>query len=150
MENFITQKLEKTLHDTLPYFDLSEHDLAKTYGEGKWSIHQILCHLTDAETVLYDRIRRTISNPGNTVMGFEQDLWAEKLEYNSFPLELCKDLFAANRKALIHTASKFYEKYGHHESIHNVAGPKSLREFFDKVVWHNEQHLEQMDLALKK
>lgn len=150
MDNTIIQKLEKTLRDTLHYFELSEQDLLKTYGKGKWNIKQILCHLTDAETVLYDRIRRTISNPGNTVMGFEQNLWAEKLEYNSFPLELNKDLFLANRRAMIYTASKYYKKYGHNESIHNEAGPRSLKEFFDKVVWHNDKHLAQIELALSK
>lgn len=150
MVNSITQKLERNLQNTLQYFELPKEDLLKTYGEGKWNIRQILSHIVDAETVLYDRIRRTISNPGQTVMGFEQDLWAERLEYDSFPLELSQELFTANRKAIIHLANKFYDKYGHLEVTHNRAGPRTLTDFFDKVLWHNEQHLEQIELALKQ
>lgn len=143
MEKTITQRLQHNLQKTFQYFDLPEKVLLKSYGENKWNIHQILCHLTDAETVLYDRIRRTIANPGQTVMGFEQNLWAEKLEYETFPPKLSKDLFIANRKAVIQMASKYYERYGNNKVTHSEAGPRTLKDFFDKILWHNEQHLAQ-------
>ena len=150
MENSTAEKLKRNLENSLQYFDLPKEDIHKTYGQGKWNIKQILCHLVDAETVLYDRIRRTISNPGQTVIGFEQDLWAEQLDYNTYPLDIAKELFIANRNAIIHAADKFYGKYGHHKVIHNEAGPRTLKDFFDKVLWHNEGHLEQISLALSR
>ena len=57
----IVTRLEKTRDQTLRCFALSEDQLALSYGPGKWLVRFILHHLADAETVLYDRIRRAIS-----------------------------------------------------------------------------------------
>jgi len=59
----IIERLEAAKSQTLKYFDLGDDELSKTYGPGKWSVRFILHHLADAETVLFDRIRRLISEP---------------------------------------------------------------------------------------
>ena len=59
----IITKLESTRDQTLRYFDLSNEDLDRSYAAGKWSIRFIMHHLADAEAVLSERIRRTISEP---------------------------------------------------------------------------------------
>lgn len=38
----ILTTLTNTKNETEKYFDLSEEDLAKSYGEGKWTVKQIL------------------------------------------------------------------------------------------------------------
>jgi len=58
----ITQ-LEATRNETLKYFELSDADLDRTYGPGKWSVRFLLHHLSDSETVLYDRMCRVLSEP---------------------------------------------------------------------------------------
>jgi hypothetical protein len=60
----VMTKLESTRERTLPYFNLSDEELDRTYAPGKWSIRIILHHITDTETVLYDRVRRVLSEPG--------------------------------------------------------------------------------------
>jgi hypothetical protein len=47
----------------LPLFDLTEPKLSQTYKPGKWSVQVILHHITDTETVYYDRIRRVLCEP---------------------------------------------------------------------------------------
>jgi hypothetical protein len=54
----IVSRLEAARYRTLSYFDLSDEQLDRNYGTGKWSVRFILHHLADAETVLNDRIRR--------------------------------------------------------------------------------------------
>lgn len=49
----------------------------------KWSIHEILVHLADSESNAYLRARRFMAEPGQTVMAYDQDLWAQKLDYHS-------------------------------------------------------------------
>src|SRR5687768_8423482 len=56
-------ELERTRDETLRYFALDDDALARTYGPGKWPVRFILLHLADAETVLFDRIRRVLSEP---------------------------------------------------------------------------------------
>ncbi len=53
----IVTRLEAARNQTLGYFDLSNEQLDRNYGAGKWSpVRFILHHLADAETVLNDRI----------------------------------------------------------------------------------------------
>lgn len=145
----ILTTLTKTKNETEKYFDLSEEDLAKTYGEGKWTVKQILVHLADADSVLLDRIKRVISEPKQVIWAFEQDLWNENLDYKNFPLEISKAVYLANRQMVIHLAEKHYETLGHTEFIHSETGLRTLKDEFDKVVWHNQGHLDQIKLALE-
>lgn len=144
----LIKRLRDSKAQTLAYFELSEPELDYSYGEDKWTIRQILHHIADAETVLYERIRRTIVNPGQTLNGFEQDLWAEVLDYNHFPLAVNKKIYDAVRDASIMLISKFYITYGSNTFVHSKAGEKTLTELCQKNAWHNEKHLEHILLAL--
>ncbi|MGB0932152.1 MAG: DinB family protein, partial [Chitinophagales bacterium] len=129
---------------------LPEEELQKTYGEGKWNIRQILNHLSDAETVLYDRIRRGISKPRQVIWGFDQNAWAEKLNYNTFPLEVNQNIYKSVRESIIYLANEYYEPLGDNVFTHNETGLRTLRDEFEKVAWHNQGHLEQIEIALNK
>ena len=59
----LIQELERTRDETLKCFSLDQRDLARTYGPGKWSVTYALHHLSDSETVFFDRIRRVLSEP---------------------------------------------------------------------------------------
>ncbi|GAA4465571.1 hypothetical protein GCM10023189_46360 [Nibrella saemangeumensis] len=140
--------LTTTRDQTLACFDLPEADLARTYAPGKWTIRQILVHLADAESVLHERIRRIIAEPKQVIWAFDQDLWAAALAYELFPLNLSRDLFRANRNAIIYLADSFYEQLGSNEFVHSQTGLRTLKDEFDKVAWHNQNHLDQITRAL--
>ena len=144
----IIENLQSTRNKTLEYFELDDNALSKSYGPGKWTVKEILHHLVDAETVLYDRIRRGISNPNQVVWGFDQDKWAQELDYAGKAMETDKEIYKAVRQGIIYLASSYYDSYGHHELVHSRTGKKTLKDIFDKVVWHNQQHLDQIEVAL--
>ena len=54
----LIRELETTRDETLRYFSLDQRDLMRTYAPGKWSVRFVHHHLSDSETVLFDRIRR--------------------------------------------------------------------------------------------
>jgi len=144
----IIANLESTRDRTLQYFDLPESELAKSYAPGKWSIRFILHHLADAETVLNDRIRRTISEPKQVLLVFDQDAWAKALDYSVMPLDLSRRIYEATRAGIIHLAHEHYERNGHLEFIHSETGLRTLKDELDKVASHNEEHLAQIETAL--
>jgi hypothetical protein len=146
----IISKLEATKIRTLEYFGASDAQLARTYGPGKWPVRFILHHLADAETVLYDRIRRTISEKRQVLWEFDQDAWAHGLDYQNIPLELSRRIYDSVRDAIVHQAQVHYEKNGNLEYVHSGTGVHTLKEEFDKVASHNEKHLEQIRLALNE
>lgn len=49
----------------------------------EWSVHEIIIHLADSETNSAMRARLLIAQPGLRVMGYDQDVWADKLDYHS-------------------------------------------------------------------
>jgi len=145
----IVTRLEAAREQTLRRFDLSDEQLDRTYGPGKWPVRFILHHLADAETVLFDRIRRVISEPRQVIWAFDQDAWAKGLDYSRMPLELSRRIYDAVRSGIVYQARLHYDKSGHREFVHSETGVRTLKAEFDKVAWHNEHHLEQIDLALR-
>lgn len=148
MEEYIAL-LQSTRDRALNYFDLDENRLSLHYAAGKWNVRYILCHLADAETVLYERVRRTISNPGQVLWGFEPDLWAEHLGYETYPLGLQKNIFNTVRESVIYLARDHYEGSENKKFVHNETGLRSLKDEFDKIAWHCDHHLKQVEMALE-
>lgn len=145
----LIRDLERTRDETLDYFALGERDLARAYEPGKWPVRFILHHLADSETVLYDRIRRVLSEPRQVLWVFDQDAWAQGLDYANVPLALSRQVYESVRNAVIYYAGVHYERKGLLEFVHSVTGVRTLKEEFDKVASHNEHHLGQIRLALR-
>src|SRR5215208_2255619 len=141
--------LERTREETLKYYSLDERDLARTYAPGKWSVHYILHHLSDSETVLFDRIRRVLSEPRQVIWVYDQDAWATGLDYSSVPLEMARGIYESVRRGIIYYAGLHYELRGNLEFVHSVTGVRTLRDEFDKVASHNAHHLAQIRSALE-
>ena len=145
----IITRLESARERTLGYFELSGEQLERSYAPGKWPVRWLLHHLADAETVMYDRIRRTISEPRQVLWAFDQDKWASGLDYRQMPLELSRRIYEAVRGGVIYQARLNYENNGLREFVHSETGVRTLKDEFDKVAWHNEHHLAQIETALK-
>jgi hypothetical protein len=145
----IIRRLEETRDRTLRCFDLGENQLNKTYGPGKWSVRFVLLHLTDSETVLYDRIRRAISEPKQVIWAYDQEAWARGLDYSTTPLEIYRPIYESVRAGIIYRARSHYEKDGQRQFVHSETGVRTLKDEFDKVVEHNELHLGHIEQALK-
>ena len=142
-------ELERTRDETVRHFSLGEDELSLTYGPGKWSVRYVLVHLTHSETTFIERIQRTLSESRTVLWFMHQDLWASGLEYDKMPLELAGRLYEASRNMIIYYAREYYESRGQLEFIHSVTGLRTLKEEFDKVAAHNENHLTQIRSALR-
>jgi hypothetical protein len=144
----IIQSLEATRDETLAFFQLGEAQLALRYAPGKWPIRFILHHLADAETVLFDRIRRVLSERRGVLWAFDQDAWANALNYAERPLDLSRRIYDSVRAGIIYYARLSYFENGHLEFVHSETGVRTLKDEFDKVAGHNEHHLAQIRAAL--
>ena len=56
----------------------SEVDFAQ---EGKWSVRQITAHVADSELAGAMRMRQIIAEDNPTLQGYDQTLWATRLDY---------------------------------------------------------------------
>jgi hypothetical protein len=144
----ILEQLERTSRQTLKYFDLSDEDLQRTYGPGKWSVRYVLNHLADSETVLFYRIRQVISEPKQVIWVYDQEAWANKLDYSTVPIALAKRIYISSREGILHYASRHYNGSDAITFVHSVTGLRTLKDEFDKVVSHNQHHLGHIETAL--
>lgn len=144
----LIEQLEQTRSETLPHFGLSETALGRRYAPGKWTVRELLHHVCDAETVMFDRIRRVLSEPRQVIWAFDQDAWVDKLGYRERPLALSRDLYQATRAGVLYYARLHYESKGHLEFVHSETGVRTLKDEFDKIAVHNQHHLNQIRVAL--
>jgi DinB superfamily len=144
----IIEQLEKTMAETLKYFDLAEEDLQKKYEPDKWNIRFVLHHLADSESILFYRIRRVISEPKQVIWVVDGDAWANKLDYSHVPLGLAKNIYVSSREGNIYYARHHYENSHEIKFVHSETGIRTLKDEFDKVSSHNQQHVRQIKKAL--
>lgn len=142
--------LKETKTETVSYFDLPENELSKNYGKGKWSIRQILHHLTDAEFLLYGRLKKIIAEPRQVIWAFYQDDWNRAFDYANSSLEGKKEFYSICRDMNYQLIQKYYDDFLEKEFIHNETGLRTLQMEFEKVALHNQSHNEQIKIALTK
>src|SRR5215472_15663246 len=86
--------------------------------EGKWSVRQIVCHLADSEADSVMRFRALIAEQNPTLFAWNQELWAENLDYNkrkiSQALEIFRVLRSANYELLKDQPESAFARTGQH------------------------------------
>jgi uncharacterized damage-inducible protein DinB len=95
----LTETPEKLEALTLP---LSDAKRRRPEAPGKWSVHDVIQHLTDAETAFLWRTRLIVAEEKEpTLQGYDQDQWAARLRYQDAPFdEVLGELTAMRRRNL--------------------------------------------------
>ncbi|MBK9727031.1 MAG: DinB family protein [Saprospiraceae bacterium] len=145
----ILHLLQDTKSFTIQCFDLSDNELNKTYGEGKWNVRQILHHLTDTEYLFAGRLKKIIAEPKQVIWAFNQDDWNKAFDYLNEPLTGKKELYSICREMNYKLIEKYYDEYNQKEFVHNETGLRTLQIEFEKVALHNKSHNVQMKIALQ-
>jgi uncharacterized damage-inducible protein DinB len=99
-ETDVVKVLEDQQFELLELFkEISEEKSLYAYAEGKWTIKELLGHLTDGERIFAYRALR-ISRADKTPMeGFEQDGYIENSNFNNTKLSELLTEFLYTRKA---------------------------------------------------
>ncbi len=111
-----------------------------------WSIHEIIIHLADSEVNGYVRCRRLIAQPGSDVLGYDQDAWAQKLDYQSQNTDEHLELLRLTRKLTYQLIKNqplsVYETATIH---HSERGWMLFDDWLESYCKHVSQHIEQMN-----
>ena len=145
----IIDDLFSTMQATLALFDGPRAAFGKSYAPGKWTVRDVLIHISDTETVLLDRLRRIASEEKPLLAAFDQDRWAEALFYDRRDMHLVKMQFQAARRGVIEMATLLDESYDMKAGMHTEAGLLSFGQLLKKVADHNAHHLEQTKAAIE-
>lgn len=110
----------------------------------RWSIHEVILHLADAEATAYVRCRRFIAEPGSPILKFNSARWAGTLGYfhqsTREALEIIKRLRMTTHQLLVSIPESVWS----HTVEHPEDGEISLEEWFKVQEEHIPRHIEQM------
>jgi DinB family protein len=111
----------------------------------KWSVHEIIVHCADSETISATRIRFLVGETTPTISGYDQDRWARSMNYAKLPLgpSLAQvDAVRAWTAAFIRTLPPAaWEKSGRHTEYDD---PYTAEQWLRIYAEHLEVHARQI------
>jgi hypothetical protein len=113
-------------------------------GPDRWSIHEILVHLADSEANSYLRCRRFIAEPGAAVMAYDENRWADSLNYHGQDPEEALKLFGLLRRMSHRIIRDLPDSVWLNTVDHPENGIMSLDDWLGIYTNHVPNHIQQM------
>jgi uncharacterized damage-inducible protein DinB len=111
----------------------------------EWSVHQVIVHLADSETNSYLRARRLVAEPGQPIMGYDQDVWADKLDYHNTDTEEALEVTRLVRKLTYDLLIRLPETVWNNTAVHpEYSEPYSFEKWLRIYADHPREHAGQI------
>jgi hypothetical protein len=116
----------------------------------EWSIHEIVVHMKDSESMGVMRLHKLIAEPGSTLMAYEESKWADALNYQNQDVEDALQIFKLTRRTtyrLLKTLPDqvFMQSVVHPEVVHPEYGESyTLEKWLNIYTRHIPEHIEQL------
>lgn len=114
----------------------------------EWSVLECTGHIADAELVVSGRYRWIIAHDEPPLIGYDQDLWVERLHHNEDDPEALLAAFEAMRDANLALWARSTEAERGRIGQHAERGPESFDLTFRLLAGHDRFHLGQVRRAL--
>lgn len=108
---------------------------------GKMSTQEVICHITDSEEYLADRMKRTVAMERPLLVGVDGWLYLEALRYHDRDIELDLTLVEAVRAQMTGDLERFEESAWDRTAIHTETGLVTLRQLLLHTIDHLEGHV---------
>ena len=130
---------------------LTDDQLTRPAARGKWSIHRVVAHLTDWESVLGSRYRIVAALDRPPLLGCDQDALVERLGVEKVSTdELLRD-FERQRLANVNLLRRLPAAAWHRVGLHSERGEESIDMMVKMYAGHDRIHegqIETIRLAL--
>jgi uncharacterized damage-inducible protein DinB len=126
--------------------DLSKEDLVWTpkpdAGLGLWSIQQIIVHLMDSDIIWASRMKSIIAEEHPTLLGFDENKFAQTLHYNEQDPQKAIQLFDLNRKQFCRVLRKLPDSALSRTGQHSERGSITLGQSLKYMIEHVDHHIQ--------
>ena len=116
---------------------------------GKWSVAQVLRHLADTDVVWGWRMRLILAQDRPTITGFDQDLWADCLDYANADANESLEVFAVLRRDNLRLISRATPADLERVGVHAERGEESAGYLIRLYAGHDLLHLAQIERIKK-
>lgn len=137
----ILEALERSKNEVISLFDnISEEKANTAYGEGKWTIKEVLSHITDAERIFSYRALRIARNDKTPLPGYEQDNYVPYSGANKRSLEELLNEYEVVRKSTRVLFESFSEEMMDRRAEVS-GGPMTVRALGYIIAGHERHHV---------
>jgi uncharacterized damage-inducible protein DinB len=119
---------------------LSDEQANFSYGEGKWSLKEVLGHLIDHERIFCYRALAIARGERQSLPGFEQDDYVKTAEFNQQKLSDLVEQYSINRSATISLFKNFTEGELHKVGMADNKNI-SVRALLFIIMGHEKHHI---------
>lgn len=123
-------------------------DLRTPPEPGEWSAIECIGHVLDGELVAAARYRWILAHDEPELIGYDQDLWVDRLHHRDDDPDALVAFFEALRAANLDLWRRSSEAERTRVGIHRERGPESMDLLFRLMAGHDRIHLDQADRAL--
>ncbi|HEU4829376.1 MAG TPA: DinB family protein [Gemmatimonadales bacterium] len=118
-------------------------------GPGKWSAHEVIVHCADSETNAAGRIRYLLAEKDPTILGYDQDRWAELFDYHALPVEPAFQAIEAVRANTLPLIRRITEAQFSIMGRHTESGPYGVADWLRSYGEHLHVHVRQIGRNLE-
>jgi hypothetical protein len=119
---------------------LSPADLAARPGPGKWSILELVVHLTDSDCISIDRMKRMLTEDNPSLLYADETAYVDRLHTHDQSLEDALTLFEVGRRqfarVLRNLPDEAFERAGTHNRRGRVTVGAMVKDYIEHVDYH--------------
>ncbi|KRF43570.1 DinB family protein [Paenibacillus sp. Soil787] len=115
----------------------------------KWSIHQILIHVTDSEISSTTRLKKVLAEDEPTLISFDQDAWANNLGYDLLDREQYLLLFKLLRSSMKTILDNLTTEQSERVGVYVDQGRFTFKQLMEYRIEHVRNHLAQIERVKK-
>ena len=140
-EGDLLDVLETQLRETTALLEgASPEQAAHRYAPGKWSVKEVIGHMTDVERVMAYRALRIARGDATPLPGFDENAYVARAGFDGRPLAELLAAFRATRTATLALLSGFDETMVLRTGTANDA-PASARALAYIIAGHERHHV---------
>ena len=116
----------------------------------EWSVHEIVVHMADSESMSALRVRKLIVEPGSTLMGYKEAKWADALSYKKQSVEDALQIIKLARQTTYRLLKTLPDEVFAHSVTHPESSePYTFERWLNIYARHIPDHIEQIKKTAK-
>ena len=120
---------------------LTKEQLRTPAEKGKWSIAQLVNHLSDSEVVLAFRLRMAIAQSGSPLQAMDERKWADGLGYRNADVGRKLALFEVMRRDHVRLLKSLPKSAWNRYGMHQERGKETVLRMAQMFAGHDLNHI---------
>jgi hypothetical protein len=117
--------------------------LQEAPAPGKWSPHEILCHMADVELAFGFRLRQALAEPHHVIQPFDQEQWAAN--YTGYDAQAAMMTFSCIRQWNLMLVRSASPEMMNKPVTHPERGAMTFRTLVETMAGHDLNHVAQLE-----